>query len=101
MAILIKKRKEYVADVAKAMPQPVAGEITIYVHVCKEGEQKEYEFVVDPLNVNFSKMSELLEHLREIQVTGVYYVGTNKTSSSFDSSTIGSIRTHSKQLETL
>ena len=37
-------------------------------------------------------MSELLEHLQEIQDTGAYYVGTNKTSGSFESSTIGSIK---------
>ena len=37
-------------------------------------------------------MSELLEHLQEIQDTGAYYVGTNETSSSFESSTIGSIK---------
>lgn len=86
-----EKMKEYVADVAESLPKPGEKELTVYMSA-REGEHKEFEFVLDPTNVNFSKMSVLLEHLQEIHDTGAYYVGSNSTSSSFESSTIGSIK---------
>lgn len=103
MAILIKKKKEYVADVAKAMPQPGAGEITMYMSTI-EGEQKECEFVVDPLNVNFSKMSELLEpeSMRNTRhwCFNITWALT-KHPAPLNLPLLEVSRTHSKQLETL
>ena len=86
-----EKMKEYVAEVAQSLPKAGPNEMTVFMSA-QDGKQKDYQFVVDPTNVNFSKMSFLMENLQKIQDTKAYYVGSNSTSSSFESTTIGSIK---------